>query len=365
VAERTNHKSVVGACGDPAGRSDDLAEGQRVRYAGAMRLATTITELLGIDHPILLAPMGGVAGGALAGAVSSAGGLGLIGAGYADPSLGFGDDAWIDGEFDNAGNNRVGIGFITWALDKRPGALDVALERRPSAVMLSFGDVAPYAAKIKDAGAALICQVQTVKDARDVAAKGADIIVAQGTEAGGHGASRATLPLVPAVADVVSPIPVAAAGGIADGRGLAASLLLGAEAILVGTRFWATQEALGHPNQKDLIETTTGDDTIRTKVFDTARGLTWPTPYTGRAIRNAFTEEWHDRDDAMRAEGLPLRERFFAAQRSGDVDTAVTFAGEGLDLIADRPAAGALVEQIVSDAIDLMVAMPERYLRLA
>ena len=330
-----------------------------------MKLSTAITRMLGIDHPVLLAPMGGVSGGALAGAVSAAGGLGLIGAGYADPALGWGSDDWISAEFDKAGNRAVGIGFITWALDKRPGALDAALERRPAAVMLSFGDIAPYAAKIRDSGAALICQVQTLKDARDVAAKGADIVVAQGTEAGGHGADRATLPLVPAVADVVAPVPVAAAGGIADGRGLSAALMLGAEGVLVGTRFWATQEALGHPNQKALIERTGGDDTLRTKVFDTARGLTWPEPYTGRAIRNAFSDEWHGRDDALRAKSEPMRARFFAAQRGGDTDTAVTFAGEGLDLIADRPAAGALVDRMVADAVDALLAAPERHVRVA
>ncbi len=331
----------------------------------AMKLSTAMTRLLGIDHPVLLAPMGGVSGGALAGAVSAAGGLGLIGAGYADPALGWGSDDWISAEFDKAGNRAVGIGFITWALDKRPTALDTALERRPAAVMLSFGDIAPYAEKIRDSGAALICQVQTLRDAKDVAARGADIVVAQGTEAGGHGANRATLPLVPAVADAVAPVPIAAAGGIADGRGLAAALMLGAEGVLVGTRFWATQEALGHPNQKALIERTGGDDTLRTKVFDTARGLTWPEPYTGRAIRNAFTDEWHGRDDALRAEGQPMRERFFAAQRGGDTGTAVTFAGEGLDLIADRPAAGALVERMVADAVDAILAAPDRHVRVA
>ena len=326
------------------------------------KLSTAITRLLGIDHPVLLAPMGGVAGGALAGAVSEAGGLGLIGAGYADPAVGFGSDDWIRDEFDKAGNRAAGIGFITWALDRRPDALDVALECRPRAVMLSFGDIAPYAAKIRDTGAALICQVQTLKDAREAAAKGAQIVVAQGTEAGGHGADRATLPLVPAVADAVAPVPVAAAGGIADGRGLAAALMLGAEAVLVGTRFWATREALGHPNQKALIERSGGDDTLRTKAFDTARGLTWPEPWTGRAIRNAFADTWHGRDDALREEGLPMRERFFAAQREGDTEMAVTFAGEGLDLIADRPGAGALVERIVDEAIDALAAAPRRYL---
>ena len=324
------------------------------------KLSTAITRLLGIDHPVLLAPMGGVAGGALAGAVSAAGGLGLIGAGYADPAVGFGSDDWIRDQFDKAGNRAAGIGFITWALDRRPDALDVALECGPRAVMLSFGDIAPYAAKIRDAGAALICQVQTLKDAREAAAKGAQIVVAQGTEAGGHGADRATLPLVPAVADAVAPVPVAAAGGIADGRGLAAALMLGAEAVLVGTRFWATREALGHPNQKALIERSGGDDTLRTKAFDTARGLTWPEPWTGRAIRNAFADTWHGRDDALREEGLPMRERFFAAQRGGDTEMAVTFAGEGLDLIADRPGAGALVERIVDEAIDALAAAQDR-----
>ncbi len=326
-----------------------------------MKITTAITRLLDIDHPVLLAPMGGIAGGALAGAVAAAGGLGLIGAGYADPALDYGSDDWIGSEFDKAGSHAVGIGFITWALDRRPGVLDVALERQPRAVMLSFGDIAPYAAKIRAAGATLICQVQSLKDAREAVTKGAQIIVAQGTEAGGHGADRSTLPLVPAVADAVAPVPVAAAGGIADGRGLAAALMLGAEAVLIGTRFWATQEALGHPNQKALIERTGGDDTLRTRAFDAARGLTWPEPYTGRAIRNAFAEAWHGRENELRAKGRPMRERYFAANRDGNTEVAVTYAGEGLDLIADRPRAGVLVERIVDEAIDALTAVPGRY----
>ena len=327
-----------------------------------MKLSTAITRLLNIDHPILLAPMGGVAGGALAREVSAAGGLGLIGAGYADPAFGYGSDAWIRGEFDKAGEGAVGIGFITWALEKRPCALDAALECRPRAVMLSFGDIEPYAAKIRQAGATLICQVQTLKDAREAAEKGAQIIVAQGTEAGGHGAGRSTLPLVPAVADAVSPIPVAAAGGISDGRGLAAALVLGAEAALIGTRFFAAREALGHPNQKALIERTGGDHTLRTKAFDTARGIAWPEPYTGRAIRNAFADTWHGRDEELREQNPSMRERFFEALREGDTDMAVTFAGEGLDLITDSQGAGELVERIVREAVDALTEAHGRYL---
>ena len=327
-----------------------------------MKLSTAITRLLNIDHPILLAPMGGVAGGALAREVSAGGGLGLIGAGYADPAFGYGSDGWIRGEFDKAGDHAVGIGFITWALAERPGALDAALECKPRAVMLSFGDIEPYAAKIRETGATLICQVQTLKDAREAAAKGAQIVIAQGTEAGGHGADRSTLPLVPAVVDAVAPVPVAAAGGVSDGRGLAAALMLGAEAVLIGTRFFATREALGHPNQKALIERTGGDRTLRTKAFDTARGIAWPEPYTGRAIRNAFAETWHDRDDELRERNPSMRERFFEALREGDTEMAVTFAGEGLDLIADSPGAAELVARIVREAVDALSGAANRYL---
>ncbi len=327
-----------------------------------MMLSTAITRLLNIEHPVLLAPMGGVAGGVLAGAVSAGGGLGLIGAGYADPAFGYGSDAWIRGEFDKAEEGAVGIGFITWALAERPGALDAALECKPKAVMLSFGDIAPYAAKIREAGATLICQVQTLKDAKEAVKQGAQVIVAQGTEAGGHGAERATLPLVPAVVDAVSPIPVAAAGGISDGRGLAAALMLGAEAVMIGTRFFATQEASGHPNQKSLIERTGGDHTLRTKVFDTARGIVWPEPYTGRAIRNAFSDTWDGRDDELREQSSSMRERFFEALRSGDMEMGVTFAGEGLDLISDRPGAGVLIKRIVEVAIDALSEAQKRYL---
>jgi nitronate monooxygenase len=139
--------------------------------------------------------------------------LGLIGGGY-------GDAKWLTREFEAAGVGRVGVGFITWSLAKRPALLDMALERCPAAVMLSFGDPAPFVERIKRAGATLICQVQTVAMAREAVAKGADMLVAQSAEAGGHGVARGTMALVPAIVDAVGPdLPVAAAGGIADGRG--------------------------------------------------------------------------------------------------------------------------------------------------
>ncbi len=316
-----------------------------------MPIKTKLTELLGIEHPIILAPMGNVSGGALAAAVTRAGGFGLIGAGYGDP-------AWIEREFAAAGNTPVGIGFITWSLAKQPTLLDQALARKPRTVMLSFGDVEPFARKVKDSGALLICQIQNLKDAKTVVRHGADLVVAQGTEAGGHGAGRATFTLVPAVVDAVSPVPVVAAGGIADGRGLAASLMLGAAGVLVGTRFSASQESLTHPNLKKQIVESEGDSTTRTKVFDTVRGYTWPEPYDGRAIRNAFLERWQGNDAGLLAAMETEGPRYKDAAAQGDTNTMVMFAGENIDLIRDLPPAAEIVARIAKEGETLLARPP-------
>ncbi|HRJ70463.1 MAG TPA: nitronate monooxygenase, partial [Beijerinckiaceae bacterium] len=160
-------------------------------------LATRLTERFGLRHPIVSAPMAFAGGGALAAAVTAAGGLGLIGGGYGDPG-------WIEEQFKAAGNQKVGCGFITWALRKSPSLLSDVLKHRPAAIMLSFGDPAPYAEEIRAAGAALICQCQTLDHVEDAIAAGADIIVAQGGEAGGHGMARGTLTLVPEAADRIA-----------------------------------------------------------------------------------------------------------------------------------------------------------------
>jgi nitronate monooxygenase len=243
-----------------------------------MTIKTPLCSLLDIVHPVLLAPMGSIAGGSLAAAVSGAGGLGLIGGGY-------GDRDWLERQFEAAGNGRVGVGFITWSLARNPVLLDIVLERKPAAIFLSFGDPRPYVEKVKASGAKLLIQVQTMAEATDAKNLGADVIIAQGTEAGGHGkADRAIFPLVPAVVDAVGPTPVLAAGGVSDGRQLAAALLLGAAGVLVGTRFYASHEALGHPEAKARIVKRGGDETLRTHVFDIVRALDWPKIYTGRAL---------------------------------------------------------------------------------
>src|SRR5882672_7701926 len=239
-------------------------------------MQTRLTRKLGIEHPIISAPMGIAAGGRLAAAVSQAGGLGLIGGGY-------GDAEWLEREFAAAGKARVGCGFITWSLAQKPHLLELVLAHAPAAVMLSFGALDPFARRIKAAGAKLICQIQTLALAREAVAAGADVIVAQGAEAGGHGIERATFTLVPEVADYLaaaSPETVlAAAGGVADGRGLAAALMLGADGVLVGSRFWASAEALVPQSLQMAAVAADGDSTLRTTVVDIARRYDWPKPF--------------------------------------------------------------------------------------
>src|SRR5712691_10049752 len=265
-----------------------------------MALRTKLTEKLAIRYPVLQAPMGGSAGGILAAAVSAAGGLGLIGAGRGQVLGASG----LDREFAASGNQRVGFGFITWGLAERPHLLDVALAHAPVALMLSFGDARPFIPRIRQAGIPVICQVQTLAMAREVLEQGADIIIAQGGEGGGHGSTRrGTLALVPAVVDAVEAsgrdVPVVAAGGIADGRGLAAALMLGASGVLMGTRFCASDEWLGTPEAQAALVAGSGDDTLRTRVFYIARDSPWPIEFPGRGLANRFSERWHGREDEL------------------------------------------------------------------
>lgn len=312
-----------------------------------MPIETRLTERLGIRHPVLLAPMGNISGGALAGAVTAAGGLGLIGGGY-------GDAEWLERQFAAAGNHRVGCGFITWSLAERPALLDRALAHRPAALMLSFGDPRPFAGRIKAARAQLICQIQTLAHLDEALAAGADVIVAQGSEAGGHGARRATLPLVPEVADIVarrgSDAVVVAAGGIADGRGLAAALMLGAEGVLVGTRFYASAESLAHAKAKALMAEAQGDATIRTSTIDIVRDIPWPADFTVRVLRNRFVERWHGAEAELKGRQAAELARYQAAVAEGDFATAGVLGGEAVGLFDAVLPAGAIVAGMVAEA---------------
>ena len=319
-----------------------------------MRTNTELTKLLRIKHPILLAAMDLVADARLTLAVSKAGGFGVLGVGY-------GDAEWLARELKLLAEANAsprlpfGIGFITWSLAKQPDLLDQALAAKPDAIWLSFGDPAPFADKIKAAGCLVICQVQTAAMAKDAVAKGADIIVAQGAEAGGHGVSCGAMALVPAVVDAVGDkIPVVMAGGVGDGRGLAAALMLGAQGVVLGTRLYASQEAAGHADAKARIVAASGEDTMRSVIFDISRKNVWPAPFTGRCLKNEHTSKWEGREvELMRnihEEGV----RFQAARERGDFNVAPVIAGEVVGLIHDVPTADEIVRRIVMEAERLM-----------
>ena len=186
--------------------------------------------------------------------------------------------------------------------------------------------------------------------AREAAAAGADVIIAQGRDAGGHsGVTRGTMGLVPAVVDAVAPIPVVAAGGIADGRGLAAALALGAAGVSMGTRFTASRESLWDTEMKAATLAAGGDQTEQTRVFDVVRGAPWPTTYPGRALRNAFSTRWTGREDAL-ANQQPEQEKLYLAAADNDFTTRVVWAGEGVDLVNDTPTAAEIIERVIAQA---------------
>jgi nitronate monooxygenase len=295
-----------------------------------MSVTTRLTERLGLLHPIISAPMAFAAGWKLASAVSSAGGLGLVGGGY-------GDETWLREQLAHLDGKTFGCGFIAWSLRKQPHLLDIVLEHKPKAILLSFGDPEPFVERVKKGGALLICQVQTRRDAARAVECGADIVVAQGAEAGGHGDRRATMTLVPEIADLIaaqSPDTLlCAAGGIADGRGIAAALMLGADGVMIGSRLWASNEANVSTRMHDAALRATGDDTIRTSVMDVARKLEWPNRYTARVLKNEFTNRWHGREDELRTVADEEAPKYRKAWAEGDPEKSNTFVGEVAGLL--------------------------------
>ena len=311
-------------------------------------MKTRLTEFFGVEHPIVSAPMALISGGRLAAAVTSGGGLGLIGGGY-------GDSDWLKREFGLADGTRVGCGFITWSLARTPELVDETLQWRPAAIMLSFGALQPLAEHIHAAGVPLIAQVQTLEHARQALDAGAQILVAQGGEAGGHGmTARSTFTLVPDVVDLAAQRApdtlVLAAGGIADGRGLAAALVLGADGAVLGTRFWASPEALVSPRAHERGLRAGGDDTYRTRVYDAVRQLNWPPEYNERALSNPFVDGWHG-DEAELMASLPEAIRTFqAAVAAEDFETAAILVGESIGRVDTVQPAADIVADIAAEA---------------
>lgn len=314
-------------------------------------IKTRLTERFEMEHPIVCAPMALVCGGALAAAVSRAGGLGVMGGGYAGT---MGDGAGLEEQYRMAGNTPVGIGFITWAVEARPEAVDWAIAKRPKCLFLSFGSPATFAKKAVDANIPVFCQAQTMGHVREALDAGASVIVAQGAEAGGHGGRRSTLPFVPEVADLLAnrypEVLLLAAGGIADGRGLAASLTLGADGVLVGSRFWAAEEALTPPAAAARAIAADGDQTVRTTALDSLRGVPWPAEFSFRVLRNRLMDEWSDREKEAAADFGAMKQSYNDARMRGDLDVAATIVGEAVGLIHARLPAAEIVSGMVAEA---------------
>ncbi|HET8993881.1 MAG TPA: nitronate monooxygenase [Rhodococcus sp. (in: high G+C Gram-positive bacteria)] len=305
-------------------------------------LETWLTRELGITIPLVGAPMGGRAGGSLAGEVTRAGGLGLIGAARYNTA------EWLDDQARTAreiGGGLLGFGLMTWSLHDDDSLLRTVLEHSPQVVALSFGDPAPYVQRVHDAGAVVISQINTLEDLRVVEAAGVDAVVAQGHEAGGHTGRIGTLPLLQEVLECTE-LPVLAAGGIASGRGLAAVLAAGGVGALVGTALLASPETVGPDYARDRLIAAGSADTVYTDVFDKARHQPWPARWGGRALVNSFTEEWHGRG----ADEQTLAGEYTA----DDPDVGVVYAGEAAGLVRAQRPAGEVIRAIGVQAEELL-----------
>jgi nitronate monooxygenase len=233
--------------------------------------------------------------------------------------------------------------------------LDETLEWRPAAVMLSFGDLQPFAERVQAAGVAVIAQVQTLEQARGALDAGAEIVVAQGGEAGGHGMTvRSTFTLVPDVVDLAADRApetlVLAAGGVADGRGLAAALMLGADGVVVGTRFWASSEALVSPRAHERALGASGDSTYRTRVYDHVRRLDWPPEYNERALSNPFVDRWHGNEAELSASLPEVVKTYDAAVAAEDFGAAAILVGESIGLVDAVLPAADIVADMTAEA---------------
>lgn len=307
-------------------------------------ITTRLCRALDLRSPVIGAPMAGVAGGDLARAVSAAGGLGMIGiGGEATPEF-----VTAQSAIPRDAGLPFGIGLMAWVLADRPDLLAATLAARPRLVSVSFGDPGPYVAELHAAGALVATSVNTRADLDRAHAAGVDVVVAQGTEAGGHTGRRATLPLLQEVLSATG-LPVVAAGGVATGAGLAAVLVAGAAGAWIGTPLLSCSEALNSPATRARVRAAGGDATVLTRAFDVAQGLDWPERWAGRALANAFTEQWADRPEELAAHP-DVRERVRAARRSDDLDHAPVYAGESVGLVTTERSAGDVVRDLDAGA---------------
>jgi nitronate monooxygenase len=312
-------------------------------------IPTALTELLGLRVPLLNAPMTPQAGGRLARAVSEAGGLGMLGIEEIDTVEGAEEQLAIV----RAGPPvPFGIGLVTWVIERRPELLDLAIAARPQLIAVSFGDPSPWVSRLHDEGILVASQVQSRHWAEVALEAGVDVLVAQGTEAGGHTGSVGTLPLLQIVLELTDR-PVLAAGGIATGRGLAAVLAAGAAGAWVGTPFLLAEEARTTPEARTRIAGADETETLLTSVYDRLQDKAWPPEFRGRAIRNAFGARWTGREDEL-GPGSEPRAEFLQARERQDYDVAHVYAGQSVGLLGEASTAADIVTRIEAQARALL-----------
>ena len=311
-----------------------------------MAIETAFTRLLGIAHPLANAGMGGgAASGELAGRVSDAGGLGIVGASYLSAEQVSEHAARVREITDKPFSINLLLfdneELVDCVLDERPAVLSTAWPRDDQ-------DLAAIFARAHERGIRVMHMVPTLADAVHAADAGADVIVAQGTEGGGHVGEMGTSIIVRQVVKAVT-VPVLAAGGFADGAGLAAALALGADGVLLGTRFIATPECSAADVSKRAVVESDGYGTMLTTVLDTFTGRDWPGAWS-RVARTRFIEEWIGREPELRRRREEVRARLAQAREAGDREYWSMWLGQSAGLVDDVLPAAEVVRRVVDEA---------------
>jgi NAD(P)H-dependent flavin oxidoreductase YrpB (nitropropane dioxygenase family) len=321
---------------------------------------TRICDLLGIQHPIVLGGLGGATSAPLVAAVSNSGAFGTLG------TTGM-NGAALRSEVEairRATTKPFGINHLLFEIDEE--RFSVTIETRPAVAAFAWArtdqDLRSYFQRAHDAGSKVMYMAGEVGECLRAADAGADVIVAQGTEGGGHVGWMAAMPLVPMVVKAVAPLPVLAAGGIADGSGLAAALALGADGVLLGTRMMATNESPIHPNFKQAIVRSNGHDTLLTEIPDIASGRVWPGAMS-RALRNAFIERWAGREWALRRDQREAAKAVLEARKNGDADNASLLIGQDAGLIDSIIPASEIVASMVAQAEEIIKGRLNKLIR--
>jgi enoyl-[acyl-carrier protein] reductase II len=317
-------------------------------------LKTRLCDLLGIEVPIILAPMGTCTSAELAAAVSEEGGLGGIG------SL-FRPTAVVKRDIDvirTLTNRPFAINHIPQTLD--PEAFRCTLEARPAVISFALGDPGDLVRQAHDAGSLVMLQVTTVGQARQAAERGVDVVIAQGGEAGGYCGNISTMALVPQVVDVVSPIPVVAAGGIFDGRGIAAALMLGAVGVNLGTRFIATRESPASEEWKRAVAGAESEDSIKVEVLNDISPLPGTAGFNTvlRSLATPFLDEWSSKREEARRDGDRLRGQILATHQAGRPHETLLTAGQSAGGIKEILPVAEIMRRLVAEAEAALASAP-------